>query len=435
MAKIRARTDSGMLFMDFYYRGTRCRELTALPDTAENRKKVQALLNRIQKEISQGMFDYAATFPSSPRVAQFAVAARSVTAPGMGLSTTPLFSEFAEQWFVEMSPQWRRLHQVAVREVLNRNLLPCFGKQTVGDITKADVLAFRAEIAKLPGRGGRTIGNARINKIMCFLRQILNEGADRFDLKSAFRGIKPLKQKKTDVQPFSLAEVNRLLATVRPDYRNYLITRFFTGMRSGEINGLQWKYVDLEHNVILVRETLAGGEVEDNAKNTYSIRDIPMLPNVREAIESQMSLRDPDVPWVFATRDGGAIDANNFANRIWYPLLRYLELDKRRPYQTRHTAATLMLAAGENPEWVAKVLGHANTNMLFQVYSRFVPNLTRQDGRAFAGLINSHRDIETKLTKEHIDTMDAEALRRELKAALSMRERKPHRLANEQTRH
>ena len=428
MAKVRARPETGTLYLDFFYRGVRCREQTALPDTAENRRKVHALLNRIQKEIAQGSFDYTATFPSSPRAEKFTATAAEqgvVSVRTLSVAASTLFSEFTEQWFIEMSPQWRRSHRAAVRDVLDRNLLPYFGGRKLGEITKADVLAFRAEIAKLPGRGGATIGNARINKIMCFLRQILNEAADRFDLKPAFRGLKPLKQKKTDVHPFSLAEVNRILATIRADFRNYLVVRFFTGMRSGEINGLQWKFVDLERNLILVRETISCGELEDDAKTTYSIRDIPMLPNVREAIESQLSLRDPNVQWVFATREGGAIDANNFANRIWYPLLRYLELDKRRPYQTRHTAATLMLASGENPEWVAKVLGHANTDMLFRVYSRFVPNLTRQDGRAFAGLINSHSAEPKSVapTPQEVDSMDTESLRRELKAALLARNR------------
>lgn len=428
MGKVRSRTDNRMLFLDFYYRGKRCREQTALPDTAENRRKVQTLLNRIEKEIAQGTFDYAVTFPSSPRATAFAssnqVQGRNTTAAATTAGDTWLFSAFAEQWFVEMSPQWRKSHQHGVREVLDRNLLPTFGARTLGAITKADVLAFRAEIAQLPGRREKTVGNARINKIMCFLRQILNEAADRYDLKPAFRGIKPLKQKKTDVHPFTLAEVNRILATVRADYRNYLIVRFFTGMRSGEINGLQWKYVDLEHNLILVRETFTGGELEDDAKTSYSVRDIPMLPNVREVIESQMSIRDPEVPWVFPTREGNPVDANNFANRIWYPLLRYLELDKRRPYQTRHTAATLMLAAGENPEWVARVLGHANTDMLFRVYSRFVPNLTRQDGRAFAGLVNSHAEtaVAKTPTLQDVDAMDPASLRRALKAALRARE-------------
>ncbi len=73
--------------------------------------------------------------------------------------------------------------------------------------------------------------------------------------------------------------------------------------------------------------------------------------------------------------------------RIWYPILRHLGLEKRRPYQTRHTAATLWLAAGESPEWIARQLGHTSTEMLFRRYSRFVPNLTRQDRSDFEALV------------------------------------------------
>jgi integrase len=90
---------------------------------------------------------------------------------------------------------------------------------------------------------------------------------------------------------------------------------------------------------------------------------------------------------VFCNRDGAPIDLDNFTNRVWYPLLRHLGLDKRRPYQTRHTAATLWLASGENPEWVARQLGHATTEMLFKTYSRYVPNLTRSDGAAMERLL------------------------------------------------
>ena len=62
-------------------------------------------------------------------------------------------------------------------------------------------------------------------------------------------------------------------------------------------------------------------------------------------------------------------------------------LTPRRAYQTRHTAATLWLAAGENPEWVARQLGHSTTEMLFRVYSRYIPNVTRRDGSAFEAML------------------------------------------------
>jgi integrase len=388
-----------MLFLDFTYRGKRCREQTALPDSAENRRKVQALLNRILKEIQRGEFDYARTFPGSPRASTFRQAAEQearvpATPEPVGavpVVATPLFGEFSVTWRGEMAPQWRRQHREGVEEIFSKHLQPAFGMRPLGEITKPDVLAFRAALSELPGRAGKKLTPARINKVMGLLRQVLSEAAERFSLRDSFKGIKRLKARKPDVHPFSLEEVDRICATIREDFRSYVTTRFFTGMRTGEINGLKWKYVDFERGLMLVREVFSGGEIEENAKTETSLRDIPMLPVVRQALEEQRAKRNPDSEFVFCSRNGNPIDAHNFCSRVWYPLLRYLEIDRRRPYQTRHTTATLMLASGENPEWIAKLMGHVNTQMLFTVYSRFVPNLTRQDGRAITGLLNSRK--------------------------------------------
>jgi integrase len=70
------------------------------------------------------------------------------------------------------------------------------------------------------------------------------EAADRHDFSSLINGIKPLKVRKTDIKPFSLQEVNQIISNVRFDYKSYYTVRFFTGMRTAEIDGLQWKYVD-----------------------------------------------------------------------------------------------------------------------------------------------------------------------------------------------
>jgi integrase len=48
----------------------------------------------------------------------------------------------------------------------------------------------------------------------------------------------------------------------------------------------------------------------------------------------------------------------------------------------RHTFATLAISAGENINWVARMLGHQSPVMTLEKYNRFVPNLTRADGRA-----------------------------------------------------
>lgn len=402
MASIRALDKTGNLFFDFRYAGQRCREYTALPDTAANRKRLQKLLDKIEADIATGEFDYKRYFPGSKNVVKFsatpmvesvrALAEAVATSDGVpparpGIGPTPLFRDFCETWWNEKEVEWRRSHKQQVRGNLDKRLIPQFGEKEVGQITKADILAFRASLAKVLARGKETtLSNARINKILNPLRQVLEEAADRFDFRTPFQNIKQLKMKKSDVEPFTLDEVKAILATVRQDFRNYFIVRFFTGMRTAEVHGLQWKYVDFEHRLILVRETFVMGE-DEYTKTDYSQRDIQMSQAVFDALKVQYEATGKLSKYVFCTRNGSPLDFRNVNSRVWAPLLRHLGLKMRRPYQCRHTAATLWLASGEAPEWIARQLGHSNTEMLFRVYSRYVPNLTRRDGSAFERLL------------------------------------------------
>jgi len=236
------------------------------------------------------------------------------------------------------------------------------------------------------------MSNKRINGITGPLKQILSEAADRYGFPSPIGNLKPLKIRKSDVQPFSLVEVETILAAVRVDYCDYLYVRFFTGMRSGEVDGLKWKYVDFDRRLILVREAFVLGE-DEYTKTDGSQRDIQMSTPVFEALKRQEKATRGLSDYVFCKKAGKPIDNKNFTERVWRPVLRHLGMPIRRPYQMRHTAATLWLVAGESPEWIARQLGHTSTQMLFKVYSRFVPNLTRQDSSAIDRLLTAALEI------------------------------------------
>lgn len=386
MARVGVRKDTGKLFFDFQWGGKRRREQTSLDDTPQNRRRAEQVLRALCVDIDRGEFDYSKYFPNS-RSAGKAVEQPTVRGSVHEDADTPSFNEFAQTWFTESEVRWRRTTCDMMRMILDGQLVPVFGDRPVGSITRADVLAFRAEFAKRPGkRKGTTLSPKTVNDTVGVLKGILDEAAARFGFTSPCQSLKRLKVPRPDVTPFTLDEVRLLIATCRPDYRDYIAVRAFTGMRTGEVNGLKWPYVDFERREILIRETYTHGK-QDKTKTNSSIREIAMSPPVYDALKRLHALADDRKGYVFANRNGQPLDNHNFTNRVWYPLLRLLGLERRRPYQLRHTCATLWLSAGENPLWIARQLGHSSVEMLFRVYARWVKDVTRNDGSAFEKLL------------------------------------------------
>lgn len=405
MGNIRLRKDTGFLFFDFRYRGVRCREYTLLNDTAVNRKNMEKVLARIESEIKLDTFDYARFFPNSkmiskigePPAHQVVISETGVmgTAAIVMAPTTPLFKDFCEEWYEENEIGWKRSYRATIKITMGKYLIPNFGMKEVGRINKGDILKFRSSLAKVQNGTKEGLSPDRINHIMTPLRMILNEAADRYNFNTPYVGIKQLKVPKSDIDPFNLEEINLFLENVRRDFVNYYTVRFYSGLRTAEIDGLQWKYVDFEKGLIRVRETLVGGHFE-TTKTDESVRDIAISRPVYEALKAQGEVTGKMGGLVFCSREGLPLNRTNVMNRIWYPTLIRLGLKRRKPYQTRHTTATLWLAAGENPEWIARQMGHSTTRMLFTVYSRFIPNLTRQDGSAFERLLINQHPVEVK---------------------------------------
>ncbi|MDH0241282.1 site-specific integrase, partial [Aeromonas caviae] len=242
---------------------------------------------------------------------------------------------------------------------------------------------------------------------------MLADAADRFGFDSPWRNIRALKIPRSNIMPFSLEEIGRLLAVVRADFRPYYTIRFFTGLRSSEIHGLTWRHIDFERRQILVYQAWVRNELIPT-KTDGSYRAVQMSEQVYQAFLTQRDRYDGKVSpdgFVFCTKHGSPFEDRNVANRVWYPLLSLLKLEKRKPYQTRHTAATLWLAAGESPEWIAKQLGHNSTQMLFRVYSRYVPDLSGRDGHAFEQMLAGFEQqrLASKALAERWDSQDGEA--------------------------
>jgi len=157
---------------------------------------------------------------------------------------------------------------------------------------------------------------------------------------------------------------------------------------------LKWLHVDFDMRCISIREGRVQG-IEGPPKTVSSSRDVDMLDPLRQVLLQHRAVSPLDATYVFRNQHGNPLGVDNLRNKVWYPALKKAGLRMRTMYQTRHTFASLMLSHGEDPLWIARMLGHTTLQMVFQHYGKFIRNRARKDGLRFtqglaeAGLVPS----------------------------------------------
>ncbi len=190
----------------------------------------------------------------------------------------------------------------------------------------------------------------------------------------------PPRVPKSEIRPLDARQAKKLLDKAwdtQPYYYPLYVLAVTTGMRSGEILGLQWQDVDLDAGTVQVRRTVFNGVVS-TPKTSRSNRGIKLPEIAVEAIR-----RHPRrSAWVFSSKNGNSLSVHNLHNRSWKPLLRDARLPDIRFHDLRHTCATLLLSKGVHPKLVQELLGHSSIEITLDTYSHVLPSMS--DGVATA---------------------------------------------------
>ncbi len=186
MGNVRLNPARGNLFLDFRCGTRRYREYTALADTASNRRRLERLLARIEEAIAAGDFRYEDFFSKAKDSGTVNTKSRLNASGGSqvkggraeeGLPTgtptgetdsdAPSFAEYAKSWLAIRRVEWRRSHLRTQQSTIEGRLVKHFGQRRIDQITRAEVLSFRANLATERGRKeGQTLSAKRINLIM-----------------------------------------------------------------------------------------------------------------------------------------------------------------------------------------------------------------------------------------------------------------------------
>lgn len=295
--------------------------------------------------------------------------------PGFFEADDSPFSAYASAWLDRKKATLARSTYGDYLSIWKRYVLPHFGDVPLCRVTGRDVEEFLGKLADISAK--------RKNNILVPLKCLFNDATRRGDIEEPpTEHIRRFRETKPYADPFSFPEMNRFLNHVDPRYGAYFTTAFLTGMRPNEMIALKWFNVDFEMRCITVREGRVLG-IEGPPKTMSSCRDVDLLDPLLEVLRRHRQNSPLDAGHVFTNRYGNPLEVNNLRNRVWYPALKNAGLRRRTMYQTRHTFASLMLSHGEDPLWVARMLGHTGLDMIFRHYGKFIRNRSRKDGGRF----------------------------------------------------
>jgi integrase len=196
----------------------------------------------------------------------------------------------------------------------------------------------------------------------------------------------PLCRASEGRRTLSVEQAAQLLTAVRNDPLEALWTAgLMLGPRPGELAGLTWADIDLDHGLLHIRQSLKSEQVGGTTvarlgelKTTRSHRSLNMPGPVQDAFQRHFDSvkgagRLPvGAALVFTNENGKPLDRWTLRRRFTKVTDR-AGLDRSwNPYELRHSAASLLCAAGVPAEVVGDILGHDGTRMVATVYRHAV---------------------------------------------------------------
>lgn len=168
-------------------------------------------------------------------------------------------------------------------------------------------------------------------------------------------------------------------------YRAMVTTLLYSGMRRGELCGLEWEDVDFQNNLIHVSRNavyIPGKGIETGTTKTENSERVMKLPPIvmdllkeqrRRQLEQRLLMGDKwqDSRKVFTQPNGKPVCMSSLSKWI-KDFSASIGLPPITAHSLRHTNATLLIAGGTNIRTVAGRLGHASTSTTGNIYSHAI---------------------------------------------------------------
>ncbi len=296
-----------------------------------------------------------------------------------------MVEQFLASWLEMMRHVVKPRTWIRYRDFMRLHVVPVLGHVAIAKLTPQQVQSLYAQ--KLTeGLSPTTVRH---------LHMVLHRALDNalrlgVVIRNVTELVDPPRMKRHEMAVLTPEQARALLAAAKGDRMEALyVLALSTGMRQGELLGLRWQDVDIEHSVLSVRATLQcvdGTFIFAEPKSARSRRQIALSKRAIDALQRHQAQQleerlalgpvwDDTYDLVFPNTIGRPVDDSHLRRREFQPLLKRAGLPRIRFHDLRHTAATLLLRQGVNPKIVSEMLGHASVSITLDLYSHVLPDM------------------------------------------------------------
>ena len=301
----------------------------------------------------------------------------------------PKIEEFSGQWLEELEKtDLKRSTKENYAFLINKHIVPEFGDMRLDTV---DYARIKKWVIRKSSKYSKDSVRLMIGVLRLIIQEAVNEGKLKTNpvmkLGKFYRSARKLKAK---IDPFTLEELHQIEEKCRerfPEYYGFILCMARTGMRIGEVTGLQWQDIDFKNNYIVVQRNIPHHRQVETTKTAASQRKVDMSPELAAELirlrteRKKQTLADGAAfdaeEWIFRNEGGSPVHYTNFLRRVWHKVQDLAKVRRRTPHDLRHSWASHMLAAGADLAYVASQLGHSNPSITLRIYSHWVPGTRR----------------------------------------------------------
>ncbi len=314
---------------------------------------------------------------------------------------TYTFKEVCDEWLFEHQEEVRRCTIERYESALRIYILPFFGSQDITLITRPVILKHLKGLHRgtISGKYRKGYTGKKIKGVSASLINIITAVMSQTFIHAMDTGIAAttpminlnkglhLKKGKHTAEPFTQEQVELIINNTEKQWRLFIMFAFRTGCRLGECLGVHWDDIDLEKGTVNIQRSVNQNRQVGLTKNGRE-RTISLSPQLVTALQVALTeerkhyLKTPNgkgnskgKPHIVFCESSKPVQNYYYSSRIrgaWKRALVKSEIPYIKFHHTRHTVASLLVAAGLPPKDVQHQLGHSSITMTMDLYAHYI---------------------------------------------------------------